>query len=88
MLALFLASSPLPTRQPLMSSENPEIRHPSIPDSGDAEHRNMPGLILLLLLAKKKKYRRSTSHEDYFDKDGIIKRDDKNQVMGQDADRR
>jgi hypothetical protein len=79
MLALFLASSPLPTRQPLMSSENPEIRHPtSIPDSGDAEHRNMPGLILLLLLAKKKKYRRSTSHEDYFDKDGIIKRDDKN----------
>jgi hypothetical protein len=33
-----------------MSSENPEIRHPSIPDSGDAEHRNMPGLILLLLL--------------------------------------
>jgi hypothetical protein len=26
-----------------MSSENPEIRHPSIPDSGDAEHRNMPG---------------------------------------------
>ena len=50
MLALFLASSPLPTRQPLMSSENPEIRHPSIPDSGDAEHRNMPGLILFLLL--------------------------------------
>jgi hypothetical protein len=68
MRALFLASSPLPTRQPLMSSENPEIRHPSIPDSGDAEHRNMPGLILLLLLAKKKKYRRRTSHEDYFDK--------------------
>jgi hypothetical protein len=33
-----------------MSSENPEIRHPSIPDSGDAEHRNMPGLILFLLL--------------------------------------
>ncbi len=62
-----------------MSSENPKIRHPtSIPDSGDAEHRNMPGLILLLLLGKKKKYRRSTSHEDYFDKDGIIKRDDKN----------
>jgi hypothetical protein len=73
MLALFVASSPLPTRQPLMSSENPEIRHPSIPDSGDAEHRNMPGLILLLLLAKKIKYRRRTSHEDYFDKDGIIK---------------
>jgi hypothetical protein len=78
MLALFLASSPLPTRQPLMSSENPEIRHASIPDSGDSEQRNMPGLILLLLLAKKKKYRRSTSHEDYFDKDGIIKRYDKN----------
>jgi hypothetical protein len=63
---------------PYMFSENPEIRHPTIPDSGDAEHRNMPGLILLLLLAKKKKYRRSTSHEDYFDKDGIIKRHDKN----------
>jgi hypothetical protein len=79
-----------------MSSENPEIRHPSIPDSGDAEHRNMPGLILLLLLAKKKKYRRRTSHEDYFDKDGIIKKtryksQDRRvvaEVMGQDADRR
>jgi hypothetical protein len=78
MLALFLASSPLPTRQPLMSSENPEIRHPFIPDSGDAEHRNMPGLILLLMLGKKKNYRRSSSHEDYFEKDGIIKRHDKN----------
>jgi hypothetical protein len=41
----------------------------------------MPGLILLLLLGKKKKYRRSTSHEDYFDKDGIIKRHDK--ITGQ-----
>ena len=79
MLALFLASSPLPTRQPLMSSENPEIRHASIPDSGDSEHRNMPGLILLLLLAKKKKYRRSTSHED---KDGIIKKN-KKKITGQ-----
>jgi hypothetical protein len=89
MLALFLASSPLPTRQPLMSSENPEIRHPSIPDSGDAEHRNMPGLILLLLLGKKKKYRRSNSHEDYFDKDGIIKRHDKNhRTEGGDGTRR
>jgi hypothetical protein len=67
-----------------MSSENPEIRHPIfIPDSGDAEHRNMPepGLIFLLLLGKKKKYRRSTSHEDDFDKDGIIKRHDK--ITGQ-----
>jgi hypothetical protein len=35
--------------KPLMPSKNPEIRHPSIPDSGDDEHRNMPGLILLLL---------------------------------------
>jgi hypothetical protein len=55
-----------------MSSENPEIRHPTIPDSGDAEHRNMPNIVTSTA-AKKKKYRRRTSHEDYFDKDGIIK---------------
>ena len=75
-----------------MSSKNPEIRHPSIPDSAMPG----PGLIVLLLLGKKKKYRRSTSHDDYFDKDGIIKRHDKNhrtervvaEMMGQDADRR
>jgi hypothetical protein len=52
MLALFIASSPLPTRTPLMFSENPEIRHPSIPDSGDAEHRNMPGLTNIVTSAR------------------------------------
>jgi hypothetical protein len=74
MLALFLASSPLPTRQPLMSSENPEIRHPSIPDSDDAEHRNMPGLTNIVTSAgeEEKVSTKYYSHEDYFDKDGII----------------
>ena len=58
-----------------MSSENPEIRHPSIPDSGDTEHASTD---IADSAGEEEKVSTKTSHGDYFEKDGIIKRHDKN----------
>ena len=87
MIALFFC--PITFAKPLMSSENPKIRHPSIPDSGDTEHGSTN---IAASAGEEEKVSTNTSHEDNFNKDGIIKRRDKNHRTGggdgQDADRR